>query len=167
MDKRPANGNLAFYKEFIQKSLGRGHKRKKSDFKLEVAEYPVLSDLVLSVEIPQLKREELEEFAPFAGKVMSQGRPELGGTVPISFQEVVGGPVHRAIRNWVKKNQALDVVIKMVGELEPSSRDQFTLIGCQIALDGTEVSYEDGTPIRFSGSLYFWYVDEFLSAAEA
>lgn len=166
MTVRQASGSMAFYKGHINNSLGRGHKRKKSDFKLEVAEYPILSDLVLSVEIPQIKREEIEEYAPFIGKIMSTGRPELGGTVPITFQEVVGGPVHKAIRNWVKQNQELEVVISQLGELEPDSDDKFTLIGCQISLDGSELSYEDGTPMQFQGNMSFWYVDEFLSDPE-
>ena len=162
MARETSAGNVSFYLEAVKAHLSQGHKRKKSDFSFSVAEYPVLKDLVLSIEIPQMKREEIEEIAPHIGKIAATGRPEIGAAVPITFQDVVGGPVHKALIDWVKQNREIDTVVTQRGELEPDSEDTFTFAGSQIMLDGTELSYEDGTPIRFSGTLSFWYVKEFF-----
>ena len=156
-------GKMSFYKQAIEKHMAQGHKRKRSDYKISVPEYPDLEDLIVSCEIPQMKREEIEEFAPFIGKIMGNGRPEIGAATPIAFQEVVGGKVKAAIIDWVKKNRELTVTLTQVGELEPDSDDTITLIGAQMNYDGTELSYEDGTPMRFTGVMGFWYVEEYFT----
>ena len=162
MPREIATGGAGFYLASINNALERGHKRKASDFKLEVEGYPIFSDMVVSIELPQLKREALEEVIPYIGKVRSQGRPEIGGSVACSFQEVVGGPVHKAVQEIVKLNKQLTIHIYQLGEMDPTSEDVLTLKYAQIGLDGTELSYDNGQRIEFNGSISYAYCSQYF-----
>jgi hypothetical protein len=160
-------GNVPLLKKSYKKWLALGEKVTGNEFKMIIEDYPDLTYLISSTQLPMMQREMVEVYGPHGVKFMQQGRYVNAQDVPITFEEVITGKTLEAIREWVKNKRYLKVTLGLVSESQTTSNEFTTVVmeDCWIELEGVDLSKEDGAAaIKPSGTLHAnwigWLDDE-------
>ena len=149
-------GNVPLLKKSYQKWIALGEKVTGNEFKMEIEEYPDLTYLISTTQLPMMQRESVETYGPGGVKFIQQGRYVNAQDVPITFEEVLEGKTLEALRDWVKNKRYLKVTLGLVGESKSTSSENTTVVmeDCWIEMEGVDLSKEDGaTVVKPSGTL--------------
>lgn len=144
-----ARGNIPLLKRAFDDHVAMGEGAVASNFKLTIKGYEGLSTLVQASQIPPFGREEIETYGPLGVQFYQQGSYNNAGEMPVTFKEVITGPVLEAIRNSVAKKEYLEMELEMICESLPNGVEplKFKLHHCFIKLDGIDLSTEDRTTV--------------------
>lgn len=144
-----AKGDISLLKQAFSKHVAMGEGAVSADFEMIISGYENLSTLVQAGQIPAFGREEIETFGPLGVQFIQQGSYNNAGEMPITFKEVISGPVYEAIRNSVANKEYLDITLKLVSESLPKGVKplEFKLFDGFFKLDGTDLSTEDRTTL--------------------
>lgn len=151
------SGSVPLIKKSYKKWLALGEKVTGNEFKLVIEDYPDLTYLVSSTQLPMMQREMVETYGPNGVKFMQQGRYVNAQDVTITFEEVITGKMYQALRDWVKNKKYLKVTMGLVSESQTTSSEYTTVVmeDCWIELEGVDLSKEDGaTVVKPSGTLH-------------
>lgn len=150
------SANVSLLRDTYKKMAALGEAVKGQDFRLSVEGYPDLEVLVQSAQTPPTKRELVETTGPFGVKCNQQGRFMNEVEMQITFKEVLSAAAYKALTNWVKNKQYLEVNLQLVSESSsvPADDHNWTLEDCWIELDGGDLSVEDAVPLKPSGTLH-------------
>ena len=103
-----------------------------------------------------LAREPIESFGPNGVQFVQQGRYKNAQEVPISFKEVITGKIYEFLRAQLRGKKYYTVKLALVGESFPTSNNNTSLVfeDCWIELEGVDLSVEDATLVRPSGTIH-------------
>lgn len=159
--------NIPLIKKSYKKFVALGERVTGNEFKMVIEDYPDLTYLVSTVQLPMMQREMVELYGPSGVKFMQQGRYINAQDVSITFEEVISGKMYEALRDWVKNKQYLKVTMGLVSESQTTSSEFTTVVmeDCWIELEGVDLSKEDGAAaIKPSGTIHAnwigWLDDE-------
>ena len=133
-----SQGNIQKIRTGYRKVLALGEGVASDEFRMTFEGYSDISYLVQSTQLPALAREPIESFGPNGVQFVQQGRYKNAQEVPISFKEVITGK------------------LALVGESFPTSNNNTSLVfeDCWIELEGVDLSVEDATLVRPSGTIH-------------
>jgi hypothetical protein len=152
--------NIPFSKTSYKKFVSLGEKATGDAFKMVVEGYPDLEFLVSATQLPPLAREQVESYGPGGVKFVQQGRFKNAVDVTITFLETLQGHAYKAIRDWVANKKYLTVNLSLASEGgEAVAGTAFTLEDTWIELDGVDLSTEDNTVLKASGTLHANWFD--------
>jgi len=146
-------GNIPLAKEAYTRLLGYGEGATADDFEMTIAEFPDLSFLVQTTQLPAMAREPIETYGPHGVQFVQAGRYKNAVEVPISIKEVIEGIAYEAIRSWVKEKKYLEVELALVSE-SGGSGVNVVLEDCWLELEGVDLSVEDSTLVKPTGTLH-------------
>ena len=149
-------GNIDLIKKSYKKFVSLGEGATGEDFRMTVESFPNLEFLAQNVQLPPLGREPVEGFGPHGVQFTQQGRFRNIAEVPITLKEVRSGEAYKAIRQWVKEKKYLTVTLALLGEGETESNEHNTVVleDCWLELEGVDLSVEDATLVKPSGTLH-------------
>lgn len=150
------NENIGLVRKSYRKFVSLGEGATSDDFRMMVEGYPDLEFLIQATQLPPVKREPIEGFGPHGVGFTQQGRFVNVQEVPITFKEVLSGEVYKAVREWVLKKLYLRVTLALLGESEPQSNANNTVVleDTWIELEGVDLSVEDATLVKPTGTLH-------------
>jgi hypothetical protein len=149
--------SIGLIKSSYKKYVSFGEKAVSSDYRMLIQQYPNLEYLIHATQLPELKREIIEDYGPHGVMFNQQGRYKNAVDITITFKEIITGEAYKCLRDWVRNKRYLDVWIGLMGESSPESNEHNTLL-CEdvwCELDATDLSNEDNTTlIKPSGLLH-------------
>ena len=155
-----AKGDVNLLKTAFSKHVAMGEGAVASDFEMIIGGLESLTTLVQAAQIPPFGREEIETFGPLGVQFYQQGSYNNAGEMPVTFKEVISGPVFEAIRNSVANKDYLDITLRLVSESLPDGVKplEFKLYNCFFRMDGVDLSVEDRTAlVKPAGTIrYNW-----------
>jgi hypothetical protein len=152
--------SAALRKSSLNKFVAMGEKATADDFQLRIEAYPEIEFLVQAAQIPPLRREMVEIVGPHGVQVQQQGKLINAGELPITFLETIDGKLLSLLRQWVTKKEYHTVTLALVSEGEQMSNmnTTFTLEGCWFESEAIELSVDDNTPLKPTGTLHYnWH----------
>lgn len=157
------NADVSLRKFSLNKFVAMGEKATADDFVMTVYEFPDMEFLIQAAQMPPIKREMVEIVGPHGIQVQQQGKIINAGELPITFIETVHGDALGMLREWVRDKLYLTVSIGLTSEAEPvgSQNASVTLEGCWLESEAIELSVDDNTPLKPTGTLHYnwagWY----------
>lgn len=161
-----AQGNIDTFRQSYNKLVAKGEGLLGTDFKMTIENYPDITILVQSTQIPPFNREMVETYGPHGVRFLQQGNWNNAGEMPITFKEVIKGETYQMIRDWIVNKRYLKVTLEMSPESLPSGVPplKFTMHDCWLNIDGVDLSVEDRAAIvRPAGTLYANFIDPEVS----
>jgi hypothetical protein len=155
-----AVGNIGVQREKLNMMLTKGEGVIGSDFEMEIEGFGTDNILVVSCQLPPLFREMIESFAPYGQRILQQGNWDSAFEMPISFKEVINGPIYQKIRDWIINKEHKTVKLKMIPESNPAGATSHSWLfhNCWIRLDGVDLTVEDrATLVKPAGTLHVHY----------
>ncbi|WP_413113440.1 hypothetical protein [Thaumasiovibrio sp. DFM-14] len=143
-------GNATFLKAQFTRNLAAGEKLIGSEFELSFDEYPELTVMVRSAQMPQMARHNVEDFGAMGLGFEQHGTLENKGEITVSCVETIQGDVYKALREMVKDKKYVTVTMRATPEsqagISPAAL-KFKLQHCKIRVDATDFSTEDTTAL--------------------
>ena len=151
-----SQGNIQKIRTGYRKVLALGEGVASEEFRMTFEGYSDISYLVQSTQLPALAREPIESFGPNGVQFVQQGRYKNAQEVPISFKEVITGKIYEFLRAQLRGKKYYTVKLALVGESFPTSNNNTSLVfeDCWIELEGVDLSVEDATLVRPSGTIH-------------
>jgi hypothetical protein len=159
---------IPLVKKSYQKLLSFGEGATSDDFRMTIDLYPDLEFLIQTTQLPPIAREPIESFGPHGVQFVQAGRYKNAQEVSISFKEVLSGVVYAALRDWVRNKRYLTVMLGLVAESErpvaksggqPNQRNTVVMYDTWIELEGVDLSVEDATIVKPTGTLHANWLD--------
>lgn len=142
-------GDMTFLKSRFNKSLAAGERLVGAEFWMTIKGHEELSILVLTTQIPEMTREDVEDFAPGGMKINQHGPVRNSGEFQVTLGETIEGDVLKTVKEMVYGKHYMDVT--MEGAAESNSGANKGLIRkythCKIYSDAVDFSSEDVTSI--------------------
>lgn len=157
-----AVGNTEVFRKSFNKLVSKGEGLIGTDFKMTFEQYPEITVLVQTTQIPPVLREMIETFGPHGVRFLQAGNYNNAAEIPISFKEVIKGESYQMIRDWIVNKRYLKVTLEMDPESLPggSAPLKFIMHDCWLNIDGVDLSVEDRASIvRPAGTLHANFID--------
>ncbi len=141
-----AAGSVNYLKLRHMQNIAAGEKLTGAEFKVTCPEYPELSILVRTAQIPAMGRADVEDFGGMGMKFTQHGAFENSGEMTISAVETISGAIVRILRNVIKNKEYLTLSFEATPESTigiGSPFHKFKLEHCKIRSDVIEFSTED------------------------
>jgi len=156
--------NVQLFKGTYKSMLTDGEAAIAHDFVMRIDGYPDLTYLVQTANIPTIKREPIEIYGPLGTKFMQQGKIENAVEMPLTFKEVITGKAYAALTQWVRDKEYHTITLELTHESLGYAQGKTWLIeDAWMELDNVDLSVEDSTPVKPSGTLHGHY---FLDIAD-
>lgn len=144
-----AKGNLTFLKKRLDTLMGAGEKLVGCDYWVVINGHTDMSVLIRTTQLPEVAREDVEDFAPSGMKFSQYGAYRNSGEITMSVQEVLTGAVMKMVKNAVINKEMVDIDIYLAPESmggegnEPIARMEY----CKLNVDAVDMSAEDVTAL--------------------
>lgn len=144
-----SKGNLTFLKKRYDANKAAGEKLVGSDFWVVINGHTDMSILIRTAQIPEIAREDVEDFAPSGMKFSQYGAYRNSGEMTMAVQETLTGAVVKMIKNAVINKELVDIEFYLAPESlggegnEPIAR----LEDCKLRMDAVDFSAEDVTAL--------------------
>lgn len=149
-------GNIRKIRTGYRKLTALGEGAVADEFRMEIEGNSELTYLVQTTQLAALAREPIESYGPNGVQFVQQGRFKNAQEVPISFKEVISGKAYEFLREKLKNKEYISIKLALVGESYPTSTPANSVLmeDCWIELEGVDLSVEDATLIRPSGTIH-------------
>lgn len=145
-----AAGDTNYLKQKLKKNVNAGEKWIGTEFEMSIEEYPDLTVLVRSTQLPAMGRSDVEDFGPMGLGFTQQGVLENKGEVACTAAETIKGDVVKAFRDIVKNKKMVTVNLKATPESTSGTgadSHKFRLEYSKIRSDAIDLSTEDTAAI--------------------
>lgn len=145
-----AAGNVGYLKQKLVKNVNAGEKWVGTEFEMTFEEYPDLSVLIRSTQMPAMGRSDVEDFGPMGLGFTQQGVLENKGEIAVTAAETITGKVLEMLRNIVKNKEMVTVRIKATPESTSgtgATSHAFRLQYVKVRSDAIDLSTEDSAAI--------------------
>lgn len=152
--------DTAFLKSRFNKSVAAGERLVGSEYYMTIKGYDNLSILVITTQLPEMAREDVEFFAPGGMKFNQYGPIRNSGEFQITCAETIEGDVLKSVKEIVYGKKYFEVTFSAAAESNSGSDKGLTrtFSHCKLRSDAVDFSAEDVTTIvRPSlGIIYNW-----------
>lgn len=145
-----ARGDLAYLKTKFIQNLNAGEKLLGAEFEMVIEEYPNLSVLIRSTQIPGMGRSDVEDWGPMGLNFTQHGALENKGEIAVTAVETITGPVLDMIKDVVRNKKYVTISIRATPESSSGlSSDSLKsrLLHCKLRSDPVDFSTEDNVAL--------------------
>ncbi|HEW9972591.1 baseplate protein (plasmid) [Enterobacter sp. JBIWA008] len=141
--------DTAFLKSRFNKNIAAGEKLIGSEFWMTFKGYDNLSILVRSTQIPEMTREDVEDFGPGGMKFNQHGTLRNSGEYQVTCAETIDGAVLAAVKELVYGKKYIEVTVQAAAESNSGDHKGLirTFSHCKIYSDAVDFSSEDVTTV--------------------
>ena len=141
--------DMGFLKKRLNQSLAAGEKLVGSEFWMRIKGYDNLSILIRTAQIPEMTREDVEDFAPSGIKINQHGPVRNSGEIQVTCAETIKGDVFKAVRQMVYGKEYVDIELQAAAESNSGSDGGITrkLLHCKVYSDAIDFGSEDVTTV--------------------
>ncbi|EKS6507014.1 MULTISPECIES: baseplate protein [Enterobacteriaceae] len=141
--------DTAFLKSRFNKNIAAGEKLIGSEFWMTFKGYDNLSILVRSTQIPEMTREDVEDFGPGGMKFNQHGTLRNSGEYQVTCAETIDGTVLAAVKELVYGKKYIEVTVQAAAESNSGDHKGLirTFSHCKIYSDAVDFSSEDVTTV--------------------
>ncbi len=141
--------DVGFLKKRLNQSIAAGEKLVSSEFWMTIKGYEHLSVLIRTTQLPEMTREDVEDFAPGGMKFNQHGPIRNAGEFQVTCAETIKGDVFKAVRQMVYGKEYND--IQIAASAESNSGDdgglKRTFLHCKVYSDAIDFGSEDVTTV--------------------
>jgi hypothetical protein len=145
-----AKGNINFLKQKFLKNVNAGEKMTGAEFEMTIEEYPQLTVLVRSTQMPAMGRADVEDFGQMGLGFIQNGALENKGECAVVAAETIKGDVIDALRDIVRNKKYVTVNLASTPESTAgvgAEAHKFKLEHCKLRSDAIDLSTEDTAAI--------------------
>ncbi|EAS5032271.1 baseplate protein [Salmonella enterica] len=165
MGHRNTRGNKKFLKARYTANVAKGEALVSSEFQLTFRGFENLSVLVRTAQIPEMTREDVEDYGPNGVKYNQHGPIRNSGELQVQCVETIEGDILQFIKDRIAAKDYVDIEMaatpesKSVGtEAKTTAATTIEMLDCKIYSDAIDMSTEDVTaavrpPLRI---VYNW-----------
>lgn len=141
--------DMGFLKKRLNQSLAAGEKLVGSEFWMRIKGYENLSILIRTSQIPEMTREDVEDFAPSGMKINQHGPVRNSGEIQVTCAETIKGDVFKAVRQMVYGKEYVDIELQAAAESNSGADGGITrkLLHCKVYSDAIDFGTEDVTTV--------------------
>ncbi|MFW1108360.1 hypothetical protein ACEWA7_20175 [Vibrio parahaemolyticus] len=153
-----AKGNVDLIRQAHKANVALGERQVSSDFIVTILEYPGISALIRTSQLPEEKRgEPVEDKGQYGQGFRQYSAPKRDGDIACQIVEIKRGDVLKAISKIVDNKEYVTVEIKLHGE--DTSEKGYRLEDTMIAADASDLDTENTTgPLRIPVTFqYNWF----------
>ncbi|HHR5658144.1 baseplate protein [Enterobacter hormaechei] len=147
-------GNKAFLKNRYTANVAKGEKLVSSEFELTFAGYEGLSVLVRTAQIPEMTREDVEDYGPNGLKFNQHGPIRNSGELQVQCVETIEGEILSFIKQRIAAKDYVDITMAATPESKAtgiagvkSPATTIEMLDCKIYSDAVDMSTEDVTAV--------------------
>lgn len=144
-----SKGNLTYLKKRYDANKAAGEKLVGSDYWVVINGHTNMSILIRTAQLPEIAREDVEDFGPSGMKFSQYGAYRNSGEITLTAQETLSGLVLKMVKNAVINKEMVDIDFYISPESlggegnEPIAR----LEDCKLNTDAVDLSAEDVTAL--------------------
>ncbi|ENR5961783.1 baseplate protein [Enterobacter hormaechei] len=141
--------DTAFLKSRFNKNVAAGEKLVGAEYWMTFKGYDNLSILVRSTQIPEMTREDVEDFGPGGMKFNQHGTLRNSGEYQVTCAETIDGTVLAAVKDLVYGKKYIEVTVQAAAESNSGDHKGLirTFSHCKIYSDAVDFSSEDVTTV--------------------
>lgn len=141
--------DTAFLKSRFNKNIAAGEKLVGAEYWMTFKGYDNLSILVRSTQIPEMTREDVEDFGPGGMKFNQHGTLRNSGEFQVTCAETIDGTVLAAVKELVYGKKYIEVTVQAAAESNSGDHKGLirTFSHCKIYSDAVDFSSEDVTTV--------------------
>ncbi|HBM2815621.1 TPA: baseplate protein [Enterobacter hormaechei subsp. xiangfangensis] len=146
---KDSKGNLTFLKKRYDQNKAAGEKLVGSDYWMVINGHHDMSILIRTAQIPEIAREDVEDFAPSGMKFSQYGAYRNSGEINITIQETLTGAVLKMIKNAVINKELVDIELFLAPESLGGEGNTpiCRMEDCKLNSDAVDLSAEDVTAL--------------------
>lgn len=139
-----AAGNKTYLRKRLDANAQAGEKLVGSEYWVEIENYPGLSILVRTAQLPEMTREDVEDYAPSGIKTNSHGVLRNQTEFQMQLAETITGTVLKALRSMVFNKEYLTLNFylspeSLGGQSDPIRKMEY----CRLSCDAVDFAAED------------------------
>ncbi|MDV1094958.1 baseplate protein (plasmid) [Raoultella ornithinolytica] len=141
--------DTAFLKARFNKNLAAGEKLVGAEFWMTIKGFENLSVLVRTTQIPEMTREDVEDYTPGGMKMNQHGPLRNSGEFQVTCAETIEGTVLSAVKDLVYGKKYVEVELQAAAESNSGEHKGLirTFSHCKIYSDAVDFSAEDVTAV--------------------
>lgn len=141
--------DTAFLKSRFNKNIAAGEKLVGAEYWMTFKGYDNLSILVRSTQIPEMTREDVEDFGPGGMKFNQHGTLRNSGEFQVTCAETIDGTVLAAVKDLVYGKKYIEATVQAAAESNSGDHKGLirTFSHCKIYSDAVDFSSEDVTTV--------------------
>ncbi len=141
--------DMAFLKSRFNKNLAAGEKLIGSEYWMTIKGYEYLSVLVRTAQLPEMTREDVEDYAPGGMKFNQHGPLRNSGEFQVTCAETIEGAVLAAVKQMVYGKEYLEITLQAAAESNSGNHKGLirTYSHCKVYSDAVDFSSEDVTAV--------------------
>lgn len=155
-----SRADMGFAKQRFNQNKAAGEKLIGCDYWLVIKGYEKLSILVRTAQIPEITREDVEDFSPGGGKFNQHGPFRNSGETQVQCVETIEGVVLASVRDLVFNKKYVDVALYLAPESKngPGETPVCSMEDVKIYCDAVDFAAEDVTAVVRPGLrlVYNW-----------
>ncbi|WP_313474048.1 baseplate protein [Atlantibacter hermannii] len=139
--------DVGFLKKRLNQSIAAGEKLVSAEFWMRIKGYEHLSILVRTTQIPEMTREDVEDFAPGGMKFNQHGPVRNSGEFQVTCAETIKGDVFLAVRQMVYGKEYVDIEFQATAESNNGEHLGLkrNFLHCKVYSDAIDFGSEDVT----------------------
>ncbi|EPX7460898.1 baseplate protein [Escherichia coli] len=152
MGHNNTKGNRKFIKGRYTANAAKGERLVSSEFQLTVAGHEDISVLVRTSQIPEMTREDVEDYGPNGVKFNQHGPIRNSGEIQVQCVETIEGDILQFIKDRIAAKDYVDITMAATPESKSSGVNAVTkaattieMLDCKIYSDAIDFSTEDVT----------------------
>lgn len=141
--------DLTFLKARFNKNLAAGEKLIGTEYWMTIKGYENLSVLIRTAQLPEMTREDVEDYAPGGMKFNQHGPLRNSGEFQVTCAETIEGVVLAAVKEMVYQKKYLDISFQAAAESNSGDSKGLsrTYSHCKVYSDAVDFSSEDVTAV--------------------
>ncbi len=160
-----AKGNMGLLRKNYKAHVANGELVIGSEFQMTfVSEDQRLTTMIRTTQVPELKRQEIEDVGQGGIMFRQQGAFMNAGQINVTCVENLDGSLYKMIRDCVVNKKHIDVEVKLITESKgtPVKYHEYDLYDCSIGCEALDLSTEDNTVLLKPNLLvtYNWFEPE-------
>ena len=152
MGHNNTKGNRKFIKGRYTANAAKGERLVSSEFQLTFAGHEDISVLVRTSQIPEMTREDVEDYGPNGVKFNQHGPIRNSGEIQVQCVETIEGDILQFIKDRIAAKDYVDITMAATPESKSSGVNAVTkaattieMLDCKIYSDAIDFSTEDVT----------------------
>ena len=141
MGHNNTKGNRKFIKGRYTANAAKGERLVSSEFQLTFAGYEDISVLVRTSQIPEMTREDVEDYGPNGVKFNQHGPIRNSGEIQVQCVETIEGDILQFIKDRIAAKDYVDITMAAVTKAATT----IEMLDCKIYSDAIDFSTEDVT----------------------